>query len=72
MVCASDRSQETTLKGLGIWRTRAGQVSNTARTRRSQREHGLVSFRYLVYLNNWVFGERVLKTMHLFDQKTAP
>ena len=27
MVCASDRSQETTLKGLGIWRTRAGQVS---------------------------------------------
>jgi hypothetical protein len=33
---------------------------------------GWVSFRYLVYLNNWVFGERVLKTMHLFDQKTAP
>jgi len=27
MVCASDRSQETTLKGLGIWRIRAGQVS---------------------------------------------
>jgi hypothetical protein len=44
MVCASDHSQETTLKGLGIWRTRAGQVSNTARTRRSQREHGLGFF----------------------------
>src|SRR5215469_12910347 len=49
---------------------RSGQ--HTARTRRSQRGHGWVCFRYLVYLNNGVFGERVLKTMHLFDQKTAP
>ena len=31
-----------------------------------------VSFRYLVYLNNGALGERVVKTMDLCDQKTAP
>ena len=31
-----------------------------------------VSFRYLVYLNNGALGQRVVKTMDLFDQKTAP
>jgi hypothetical protein len=31
-----------------------------------------VCFRYLVYLNNVAFGQRVVKTMDLLDQKTAP
>jgi hypothetical protein len=30
------------------------------------------SIRYLDYLNNRPPGERVMKTMHLCDQKTAP
>jgi len=29
-------------------------------------------FRYLVYLNNPASGERIVKTIDLFDQKTAP
>ena len=29
-------------------------------------------FRYLVYLNKVAFGEPVVKTMDLCDQKTAP
>ena len=49
---------------------RSGQ--HTARTRRSPRGHGWVCFRYLVYLNNAAFKERVVKTMDLCDQKTAP
>jgi hypothetical protein len=44
--------------------------------RRRQREKNLDaklrSFRYLVYLNNRASGERLVKTMDLYDQKTAP
>jgi hypothetical protein len=29
-------------------------------------------FRYLVYLNKWASGKRVVKTIDLCDQKTAP
>jgi hypothetical protein len=36
------------------------------------RSQNLRSFRYLVYLNNGASGERVVKTIDLFDQKRAP
>ncbi len=60
-------------EGLSVSRTAFSESIDRAYELALAREmRNWVCFRYLVYLNNGAFGERVVKTMDLCDQKTAP